>query len=85
MAQMANTEMIPKLKACIEGIEDLQRNLKAGIANTMDICQESGSQKLISSCQAASDGSDTIVAVAGELVETLEMLKKQYEKLEAAL
>lgn len=85
MAQVANTEIIPKLKACIENIEDIQQNLKTGMTNTMDICKESGSQKLISSCQAASDGSDTIIVVAKELTETLEMLKKQYEKLEAAL
>ena len=85
MAQVVNTEIASKIAACIENIEDLQQNLKKGFENTMEICKESGSQKLINSCQAASDGSDTIIVVAKELTETLETLKKQYEKLQAAL
>lgn len=83
--QTMNMEMIPKLKNSIEKIDELVANLKKGYDGTLEICEESGSPKLIASCKAAGNGVESLVVTAKELQETLQMLLKQYEKLEAAL
>lgn len=85
-AQKLNMELIPKLKAQISLLEDeLIPSVKSGMENTAEICEESGSPKLISSCKSASEGVDAVVDTFKELNETLKVLLKYYEKAENAL
>lgn len=83
--QTFNTEIIPQLKTNIEGLDELISNLKKGMENTVEICEESGSPKLIASGKSALEGVDNIIISAKELKDSFESLLKQYEKLDAAL
>lgn len=85
-AQKLNMELIPKLKNEITLLEDqLIPSVKNGMESTLEICEETGSPKLISSCKSASEGVDAVVDTFKELAESLKVLLKYYEKAESAL
>ena len=86
MAQTINTDVRTKLNAVIDLFkDDLFGKMRNGVQATLECAQTSGSEKLIKSCEAASEGTDAMIKVFDSLIECAERYSVQLQKLENAM
>ena len=83
MAQGMNYEMIPKLEASIQNLEETMiPTIMKGLEGTEEVVNEAGSDKLKKSYEATSNGVMECVAAFKEQIEVLKNVVMQYKKVQ---
>lgn len=86
MAQNINMELVPKIEAIkdIFNGETIPK-IKAAIDGAEEICKEQGSVKLQKSVAACKEGIYQFLEVNSELLESFDKVVEYYKKTDAAL
>lgn len=86
MSQNMNAEFSAKLKRSVETIEnDVIANVKKGVANTVEMTKATGSDAFIRSGEALCAGTEELLKSGTELVEVLNKVAAQYDRVNGAL
>lgn len=85
-AQSLNTEIRPRLKEVQDVFTSgLFKKMRSGIDNAADCAKTSGSTKLIKSCEAAREGTESMITVFNSLMDCVDRYEQQLRKVEEAL
>lgn len=86
MAQVLNTDVIPKLDAVIDVFQNgVLKSMQTGVDNAAECARKANVPKLVRSCEAAKEGTDSMVKVFQDLIECVEQYKEYVKRVQSAL
>lgn len=86
MAQSFDTDVIPKLQAVIDLFEGgTVPKMREGLANTVEVAKDTGSEKLQKTAEAAYQASESVIRNFESLIACIDRYMEQNKRLEANL
>lgn len=86
MAQTLNTDVVAKLDAVSEVFRDgVLKAMRDGVENAAECAKKAGIPKLERSCEAAKEGTDSMIKVFTDMIDCVDKYKEYLKRVQSAL